>query len=148
MSERPLTAKQHFVPQLYLRNFAGSDGMLQIFDTQARRRMKSRHASGVCYDHFFYAVETGKPDEISQEVENYLAARIEDPLSKEIPEILYKLENGHRILDSEKYTLAIFMNTMWLRNPTMRQQINRMQEQLLRPLTKMQFSHPNIDEDI
>lgn len=110
--------------------------------------MKPRGASSVCYESFFYAAETGKPDDISHEVEEYFSTHIEDPLSKEIPVIIDKIENYQQIFDNEKYTLAIFMSTMWLRNPSMRIQINDMQEKALKWINKIRYSHPNIDDEL
>lgn len=145
-SEKQQTAKQHFVPQFYLRNFADEQGLLHIFDTKNRRRTKPRAASGVCYDQFFYAVETGKPDEVAQGVEEFFSVHVEDPLSKDLPDILAKLSGTESVTDTEKYVLSLFMNTMWLRNPAMRRQINNMQEQMTRQITKLRFGHPSSDK--
>lgn len=148
MSEKSLTAKQHFVPQFYLRNFADQDKKLHIFNAKERRVARPRAASGVCYEQFFYANETGTPDEISQEIEKYFSSQVEDPLSKELPKIIKKIESGAQITDDDKYTLAIFMNTMWLRNPAMRNMFNDMEEKLIRRMTAMRYSHPSIDKKL
>jgi len=148
MSKKPLTKKQHFVPQFYLRNFANSNNELHIYNAKERRIMKDRGASGICHDSFFYAAETGKPDDISQEVEDFFSAQIEDPLSKELPDIIKRLGNNEQITDNDKYTLAMFMNNMWLRNPTMRKQINDMEKKMLKWTNKMRYSHPSIDKEL
>lgn len=148
MKDRQLTAKQHFVPQFYLRNFADQDKKLHVFNAKERRVARPRAASGICYEQFFYATETGKPDEVSQEVEEYFKSRIEDPLSKELPIIIEKIRRGDQISDDNKYTLAIFMNTMWLRNPAMRKWLNDGTEKILRHANTMRYSHPSIDNHL
>lgn len=148
MTKKQLTEKQHYVPQFYLRNFSNEEGHLHIYDAKNFRKMKPRSFSGVCYDKFFYAIETGKPDEVSQEVEDFFSKGIEDPLSTDLPFIIKKIEGNKQIFDFEKYTLAILMSTMWLRNPTMRGRINKMGEDILKQTHKVMFSHPSIEDKL
>jgi hypothetical protein len=145
---KQITKRQHFVPQFYLNNFANTKRELHIYDSKVRRIMKDRPASGVCYEDFFYAAETGKPDDISQEIEDFFSSEVEDPLSKELPNLILKLQGNMQITDNDKYNLSILANTMWLRGTAMRNQINSMEEQLLRKMNKMSVSHPSFDKKI
>jgi hypothetical protein len=148
MGKKTITEKQHFVPQFYLKTFSNDENELHIYDAKEFRVMKNRGSRGVCHDSFFYAAETGKADEISQEIEDMLSKQIEEPLSKEIPGIVSKIEKNQQITDDDKYTLAMFMNTMWLRSPRMRNQINGMETQVLKWMNKIRYSHSSIDDEL
>jgi hypothetical protein len=63
---KQITRKQHFAPSFYFKRFA-DDGWLQTLDITNGRVMKSQPYKGVCYDDFFYAMQTGKADEVSKE---------------------------------------------------------------------------------
>lgn len=145
---KKLTEKQHFVPQFYLRNFTNAENELHIYDAKNRRVMRNKGPGGVCHDKFFYAIETGTPDELSQEIEDFFAANIEDPLSKEIPHIITKIEAGAQITEEDKYILATFANHLWLRSPTMRRQINRMEEQVIKLVNKHEYADPDINSKL
>lgn len=59
-----ITKKQHFVPKFYLKRFA-RNGQIQVCDVRAKRILKAYGYKSVCYEKFFYGVETGVQDEVS-----------------------------------------------------------------------------------
>lgn len=148
MPDRQITANQHFVPQFYLRNFTDQNNELHIFNTRDRRRMRPRGSKAVCQDTFFYAVETGIEDALSQEIEEYFQKHIEDPLALEIPLIIEKIEHFKQLTEKDKYTLAIFMNNMWLRGPAMRNMLNRTGEEMIKHVNRRRYDHPSAQADI
>ena len=78
---KQITKKQHFAPRFYFKRFAVDD-FLQTLDIQRGKLIRAQPYSGVCYADFFYAVETGKEDEISQMFEQFFG-EIEDKFAKE-----------------------------------------------------------------
>lgn len=147
-TEKQITIRQHFVPQFYLRAFTNGDGKLHVLDVPNVRRGTPRSPSSVCKDDFFYGEETGKPDEISQHIEEYLSTAVENPLSAQLPDILFAIRENRQITDSEKYTIAVLMNNVWTRGPAMRSQINKMSEQAIRKINELKYSNPSIDKEL
>lgn len=119
---------QHFVPQFYLKQFADSDGWLEVLDVKAKRMCKRRPYQGLGYEHYYYAKETGVPDELSQQIEEWLKPT-EDILAKALPRITHAiLENQH--IEEDKYILSVLMSMLWLRTPGMRSDIERTEKQM------------------
>lgn len=125
------TKKQHYVPRFYLKNFADRQGILQTLDIENNRLELPKHYSGVGYANYFYAVETGIPDDISQEVEKWLQ-QFENYIASEIPHIIDKILNYEHIDKDDRYVLSVLMSLLWLRSPNMREQLNKMEEGLMK----------------
>ncbi len=144
-----VTARQHYVPQFYLRAFSDpNNGQLLIFNTRAHRQERPRISKSVCYENFFYAAETGDPDDLSQEVEHYFSRMVEHPIAQALPSILEKILKDKRVTDSERYTLSLLMCNMWLRTPAMRAQLNGMEEGLFRQTMRLRATSEGINEEI
>lgn len=110
--------------------------------------MKRRSVGSVCYKKFFYGAETGKKDEVSQRIEEFLKTQIEDPISKKLPKLIKKIENNEQITDEDKYWFSLLLSTMWMRNPYFRRQINSMEEQVLKHVTSVLFSQPEHEKKL
>ena len=95
-----------------------------------KRILAPRGPKGICFDDFFYGIETGRPDAISQYVETYLQ-RFENEIAGRMDAVISTLMSGGHVLQEEKRTLAELMSMLWIRVPAMRAQINRMSEQVL-----------------
>lgn len=127
------TKKQHFVPQFYLRFFADSQKLLQVYDIKNNRLGSPRSSSGTGYKKYFYAAETGVPDEASQQIEKWLQV-YENTISQELPKIIDKILSHQHIDDDDKYILSALMCMLWLRSPGMRAQLNRMNEDITKQM--------------
>lgn len=134
------TKKQHYVPKFYLKLFADSKKVVQVLDVKNNRLGSPTPISGVGYEPYFYAAQTGTPDEISQQVEDWLQKH-EDIFSKEVPPIIDRITNLEHINGEDKYILSGLMSMLWLRSPKMRESINKSSEDLLKQI--MSFSVPN-----
>lgn len=122
------TAQQHYVPTFYLKHFANpSTRKLQVLDFQLMKIVAPRGPRGLCSAPYFYAVETGQADEISQQVETYLS-ECETAFAHDLPPIIANLLNpNQRIDDMEKRVLASFMSVIWVRGQQARALVTEQQ---------------------
>jgi hypothetical protein len=134
-----ITKKQHFVPQFYLKNFAGPGGFLEILDLKNNKLLPRREYGGVGYKQFFYAAETGVQDEVSQQIEKWLR-HYENTIARELPAIIEKILGHQHIDDNSRYILAALMCMLWLRSPGMREHLNKMETDMTKQL--MRFYAP------
>ena len=116
------TRKQHFVPRFYLKRFA-LKRQIQVYDVHAKRIGKPRPYGSVCYQEFFYAVETGVEDEISQAYEA-LFSQIENVTDKALPGIIDRAKDLQLTID-DQCTLADFMIVQRLRTHYFRELIEK-----------------------
>lgn len=131
------TQKQHYVPQFYMKRFADERGFLQVLDMKNRRLGRPRPYPGVCWSSFFYAVETGEYDEISQHIEEWLK-KLENIIAKKLDHIIERIITHQQIQNDDRYTIAVLMSMLWLRTPSMREHLNSMREKMEKEL--MRFS--------
>lgn len=133
MSESNPTKKQHFLPQFYLKRFANEKGFLQVLDLKNRRIESPRSYPSVGYEHYFYAAETGVPDEVSQHIERWLQA-YETIISSNLPKIIDKILNNEHIDNDSRYILSALICLLWLRTPAMRSQLYKMEEDMTKKI--------------
>lgn len=143
--EKQITEDQHFVPRFYLKKFANNKNELERLDLKERKIIDPRGPKGICCEDFFYGMETGKQDELSQQVENTFQL-MENWTTKNIDTCIEKILDYQHIFDNEKWEIAFLMSMLWIRGPAMRKQINRMSEDVFKKISLFHFSHPNIDE--
>ena len=140
------TKKQHFLPRFYLKRFADGNKFLQVYDKKRAKIISPRPYSSVGYEHYFYAVQTGVPDEISQEIEEWLKV-YEDIISKELPKIIENILSYKQITVDERYILSALMCMLWLRSPSMRDSLNRMHEDMVKQINSLN-AVPSVDKFI
>lgn len=138
---KQITKKQHFAPRFYFKRFA-VENMLQTLDIQKGKVIKPQPYSGVCYADFYYAVETGKEDETSQEFEAFFG-EIEDKFAKEYSGIVDAIWNYRPLNDQQLDILAWFMASLWIRSPHMRNQVNKSMADGMKQVTTLLASHPS-----
>ncbi len=130
------TKKQHFVPQFYLKNFADSEGSLQVLNLREKRMAKPRPYQGLGYEYYYYAMQTGIADNVSQQIEEWFKP-LEDFISNQLPRIIKRIENCQHISDDDRYIISTFMSMLWLRTPSMRAQLNAMNENIAKQIDSM-----------
>lgn len=133
---RQITEDQHFVPKFYLKGFADAKGNLNIYDADQTRISKPRPYSSVCHDKFFYGVETGLEDEVSQQIE-FAFSQMESDIAAVLPGIIERIETNKHIDGDDRLALATLMSMLWMRGPAMRKQLNRMNEDMTKKLMAM-----------
>ena len=133
MKNKQITKSQHFVPRFYLKRFA-LEGLIQVFDVRAKRIGKPRPFGSVCYEKFFYAVETGVQDEISQAYEESFG-RFENIIDKALPGIAERALN-RQLTDDDLDKIAGFMSAQWIRTRYFREWLNKMYCEILKQLFK------------
>lgn len=119
-----VTKKQHYVPKFYLKRFAGSNNFVDVLDLKKRKLIKPQPYSSVCYGEYFYALETGVPDKVSQEVERALKS-VEDLVSRRLNEIIKNIHSTKGIEEDELVILASLMSLLYIRGTYMRNQIRK-----------------------
>lgn len=108
--------------------------------------MKPQPYAGVCYAEFFYAVETGKEDALSQEFEAFFKS-IEDKFSVEYDDIIKAVCTYQQLTPDQLGILAWFVTSLWARSPHMRENLNHMTEDAMKWFMEITASHPNFIED-
>ncbi len=137
-----ITKNQHYVPQFYLRKFANNEDKLEILDCERRKVVAPRSPKSVCNEEYYYSANN-KLDEVSQALEKEFQ-RIESDISKVYDSIVKKFVNFEQITENDKMLVATFMSLQYLRGPYMRKQIQRMNEQMIKQITKLHFGSTHI----
>lgn len=135
-----MTKKQHFVPKFYLKRFADEKNFVEVLDLDKKELLKPYPYSGVCYEEFFYAANTGEPDEISQNFEKALK-QIEDVIAPRLDSIIESIMNTRKIDDEELSILALFMSMLWVRGVYMRKQTEKMTVDVAKQIMAITASH-------
>jgi hypothetical protein len=124
---------QHFLPKFYLKLFADNHSNLRALNLESNLIGKSKHYSSFGYEYYFYAKETGVPDNISQDIESWLGY-FENIISKPLPSIIKKILGTEHINVDDKYILSALMCMLWLRTPAMREQLGQIEKRLSKSL--------------
>lgn len=125
MSKAQITINQHIIPELYLKRFTNEEGRLETLNIELKKIVKSQSIGSVCSDKFFYAVKTGKFDQISQDIESVLE-KIETAFSISLPEVEKKVLSNSKIIHDDKFLLSLFMTLLWVRSEKMRNNFSKM----------------------
>lgn len=133
MNGQNITKKSHFIPRFYLKNFINQEGTIQTLDIKNNRLCSPKSHCGVGYKEYFYGAQTGVPDELSQQVEDWLKF-FENIIAQKLPFIINKILNYEHINNDDKYFLSSFMCMLWLRSPKMRNQINKTNEEVTKKI--------------
>lgn len=139
-----ITKKQHFAPSFYFKRFS-DDGWLQTLDIKNGRVMKHQPYRGVCYADYFYSLETGEADEVSQQFEEFFKS-IEDVFALDFDKLINDITSYHQLSEEQLDKLAVFMSCLWIRSPQMRTRLNRMMEDGLKQVMEHTASHPSFIE--
>ena len=142
---KQITKKQHFVPKLYLKQFA-KDGQIQVFDVRARRTLRSRAYASVCYERFFYAVETGVQDETSQAFEDVFH-QIENVIAEALPGIIERAV-AQQLTNGDLDVLAYFMSVQWLRTRFFRERLQKIQSEIMKGMLMGLANFPGFQDRI
>lgn len=137
-----IVKNQHYVPKFYLRKFTNSDDKLEILDCKRRKVVIPRSPKNVCNEEYYYGINN-KLDEASQVLEKEFQ-RIESGISKIYDNIAKKFINFEQITKDDRILVATFMSLQYLRGPYMRKQIQRINEQMIKQITKLHFDSPHI----
>ncbi len=60
---------QHYVPQFHLKQFENNETRVETLDLKNKKILKSQSPKHICSDYYFYSLESGKPDVLSQLLE-------------------------------------------------------------------------------
>lgn len=142
MTEQQITKNQHYVPQFYLRKFQNTENKVEVLSCKHNKLFSPSSTKSICFKKFYYGLETGTNDNISQAVEDVFK-RLETNLAKEIPAIEKKLLEGGHIERGEKWIIGFLMSMLWIRGPVMREQNRRMVEDITQQMMGFTFSMPD-----
>lgn len=141
------TKKQHYVPRFYLKRFANEKNFIEVLDLEKKSISKPRSYASVCYEEFFYALETGKDDNVNQEIEKTLA-QIESKIAPELNDIEKNVITGRKITNGELYTLASLMSMLYVRGIYMRKQTQRLEKDMAKKIMSLHASHINFKDEL
>lgn len=139
--------RQHYVPRFYLRGFAGPDGLIQILDRKNRRFPAARGPKALCVEDYFYGVEARVRDDVSQAIEGAFQ-EMENRLGNEVPKICSAIELDREMTPQGRYALAMLMSMLWIRGSAMREQVSRMQTDVLKTSMAMLADHDRFEARI
>jgi Protein of unknown function (DUF4238) len=134
-----MTKNQHFVPQFYLRKFLNQNNEVEVLDVKLMKCANPRGTRKICCAEFFYGIETGIADEVSQEIEERFQ-KMEDFIADNLDLIVDKILNNKQIEVTDKWIIAFLMSMMWMRGQETRKQIHRIEEETTKWMIAQQFS--------
>ncbi len=153
IKEKQKTIKQHYVPQFYLRQWTDSSESfypIRIENKEPPELNIFNEKSGpsrFCYENYFYAQHTGKEDDISQTMEEFLT-EIETIFFKELPGLEKKILENQEITYVDKYHLSEFMLFLWIRGKKHRQESQEISERIIKEMNKMIVRFSNQDPEM
>lgn len=147
LKQKQVVEKQHYIPQFYLKRFENSNHLVERLDVINNRIMRPSSKKSLCFDSFFYAVDTGVEDEVSQVVEEWLG-HLESHLSQRLPEIDATLMSDNQVSDNDKYDIAVLMAMLYLRGPVFRDSLNKMNISVIKQLMPLisKFSKNKVED--
>lgn len=146
--QKPKVAKQHFVPQFYLRRFINVEGQLERLELEGAKLLSQpKSPSAECVEQYFYAVETGKEDEISQEIEDFWKS-IEDFVAERLDDVEQKIVKNQQLDDEDIFVFANLGAMLWMRTPMFRETLNHNMATFEKQLYQRQASSPDYVEHI
>ena len=104
-TKEQVTIKQHFAPRFYFKRFANNN-WLQTIDLKQSQIIKPQTYSSVCYAPFYYAVETGQEDSVSQEFEAFFQS-IENIFASRYDGIVKAVWGYQQLTDEQLEALAL-----------------------------------------
>lgn len=141
-----VVVNQHYVPQFYLKSFASPEYSpnfkLETWDAKKHSILKAQSVRSVCQEMYFYWVETGKYDFISQVVEDFFKY-FEMKFWLIYPSLVDEILTSKH-LDADKIReLCAFCSTLWMRWKAFRNQTSRMKEDIYKDMTKSMYQIRN-----
>ena len=113
------THRQHYVPQMYLKNFA-SNKMCYVLDMHGSVRQKS--IKSICYEDDIYELTTVEGNICNENTFEKMFGQLETKYEPFITELISTLDSNKSlkaflIRDKNRESLIMFMVSMFLRNP-------------------------------
>lgn len=136
-----LTKAQHYIPRFYLKYFENQRHLIERLDVRENMILSPKGKKGLCFEDFFYGLETGKEDEVSQIVEKLFKIE-EDHISDYMPRIIDNLLSSSPVTFEHKYVLSRFMAMLYLRSPRLRSSLNSMITSGLKQLKEILSNYP------
>ena len=134
-----MTKNQHFVPQFYLRKFLNPQNLVEVLDLKLMKCANPRGTKKICSAEFFYGIETGIPDEMSQQVEEWFQ-KAENFIGGSLDSIVEKILNNQQIEVADKWIVAYLMSMLWIRGQEMRKQIRRITTEATKWMIQTEYS--------
>ena len=151
MKQKQITKNQHYVPECYLKQFAienpNQGFMVRAFDVRAVRILERPFSTAqICWKKFFYAVETGVRDDISQALETVFG-RIENVFSTALPGIINRAA-AQQLTFNDLDFLAYFMSVQWVRTPSFREWLQKVYSDYMKWRINVRASRPEFRDFI
>lgn len=144
----PKVKNQHFVPQFYLKRFAGTDGLIERLDLSIPKVLSLPKApSAESVELFFYAAKTGQEDQISQDIEDFWKD-IEDYVGDKIDEVEHNIVQNKELTFENLNVLANLGAMLWMRTPMFRETMNFNMGKIEKQMVQMQASSPQYAKQI
>ena len=110
---------QHYVSRFYLKRFTNAKGEIEAYNLLDKRMEKAKGPKGICAEYFFYALETGKEDEVSQVVESAFKI-LENYISNDLDKIVAMSLASEKFSDDKKQVLSLLISMLHFRGPQIR----------------------------
>ncbi len=145
---KPITTDQHYVPKFYLKRFVNERKCLKVLDIKnAKLQTTWRAYATLGYEKFYYAVHTGVPDVVSQQIEDFFT-QLENGIASRLDGIHKKILQYQPITNEERYVIATLGAMLYLRGKYMREQLKRGNESIFRQMMIRYADHPAFPQSI
>lgn len=105
--------RQHYVPAFYQNGFADADGLIWLYDRQAKRYTKTSPRN-ICCEKDIYTID---PEGIrDRRIEKQLLSQVDGDAAR----VIREFESGARLSDASLAAFSIFMAFQITRNPAFR----------------------------
>ena len=129
--------RHHYVPQFYMKKFAGSDEYLSMYDRQTGK-YASVHPKNICYVNDLYTtLENGQPN---ADMEKVWFEKIDGDAARSIR----NFEDGRAPDDEQRASFAVFMGQQVMRNPDARKMATDSRQQVMDEMVRFWRKDPAI----
>lgn len=135
MTEPKPKKRHHYIPVFYLRGFVNRDGCLWVYDKDGKGMFESS-AEGIAYEKNYFSFITPQGEKDSETVENMMM-NLESEFSKTVTKII----NCEELSVNDRITFAIFVSSMMVRVPNMRDNIRKSTAEMIKHISVFMASH-------
>lgn len=127
--------KHHYIPVFYLNGFTNLNGYLWVYDKDDKGLFESS-PEGIAYENHYFSFMTPEGEKDSETVENFFM-----DLEGESSKVVRKILAGETLTEDERVTFAVFVSSMMVRVPNLRNNIRSSTADMIKNLTAFIAAH-------
>jgi len=127
--------KHHYIPVFYLNGFTNLNGCLWVYDKGGKGPFESS-PEGIAYENHYFSFMTPEGEKDSETIENFMMQ-----LEGESSKVVQKILAGEALTEDERITFAVFVASMAVRVPNLRNNIQSSTAEMIKRLTAFTAAH-------